>query len=113
MYAILVPQGEGKFRALLMKKDEKPTLLHPTLLDLGYGQGICEDFARRNGRAFSRKDSPWRQQPATDKQVDLLRRLGINPQGVTKGEAADIIDQFFAKKDARKNKNKWQCVTVP
>ena len=113
VYAILIPQGEGKFHALLMKKDEKPTLLHPTPLDLGYGQGICEDFARRNGRAFSRKDSPWRQQPATDKQVDLLRRLGINPQGMTKGEAADLIDQFFAKQDARKNKKQWECVTVP
>jgi len=112
VYAILIPQGEGKFHALLMKKDEKPTLLHPTPLDLGYGQGICEDFARRNGRAFSRKDSPWRQQPATDKQVDLLRRLGINPQDVTKGEAADLIDQFFARQDARKYKNQWQCVTV-
>ena len=88
VYTILVPfpQGEGKFQALLMKKDEKPTLLHPTPLDLGYGQGICEDFARRNGRAFSRKDSPWRQRPATDKQVDLLRRLGINPQGITKAK---------------------------
>jgi hypothetical protein len=113
VYTILIPQGEGKFQALLMKKNEKPTLMHPTPLDLGYGQGICEDFARRNGKSFSRKDSPWRQQPATDKQVDLLRRLGINPQGVTKGEAADLIDQFFAKQDARKHKNQWQCVTVP
>jgi len=105
VYTILIPQGDSKFRAFVMRKEEKPFLLHPTPLDLGYGQGICEDFARRNGMAFSRKDSPWRKNPATEAQVNLLKRLGLYTDGVSKGDAADMIDQFFAKKEAEQKKN--------
>jgi hypothetical protein len=37
-------------------------------------------------------EAPWRQQPATEKQTTLLRKLGIAlREGLTKGEAADLL----------------------
>ena len=37
-------------------------------------------------------EAPWRQQPATEKQTALLRKLGIAARaGLTKGEAADLL----------------------
>jgi superfamily II DNA or RNA helicase len=112
LWGVLVPDGsEGKYKTILYRKDEQPRLFYPTALNLGYAQGMIEDYARRFGKVFARKDAPWREAPATDKQVDLLRRLGINPQGMTKGAAADAIDGFFATQSARKG-GQWQNVGV-
>ncbi len=37
-------------------------------------------------------EAPWRQQPATEKQTALLRKLGMAERGgLTKGEAADWL----------------------
>ena len=37
-------------------------------------------------------EAPWRQQPATEKQTTLLRKLGLAlREGLTKGEAADLL----------------------
>jgi hypothetical protein len=37
-------------------------------------------------------EAPWQQQPATEKQTALLRKLGIAPRaGLTKGEAAELL----------------------
>ncbi|MEW6572943.1 MAG: DEAD/DEAH box helicase [Bacillota bacterium] len=99
-YAVLSPDGD-KYRVLLVARDERPQLLHPTALTIGYAQGIAEDYARQHGKAFSRRDAAWRQQPATEKQVDLLRKLGFNPTGITKGQASDILEEFFANRRRR------------
>lgn len=109
-YTILNPTGNEKYLVYLFRKDEGSILLHPAPLPLGYAQGISEDYARKNGKAFSRKDSPWRDQPVTDKQIDLLHRLGINPEGLSKGAASDILEEFFAKKEARRNNQQYAGV---
>jgi hypothetical protein len=110
LWGVLVPDDNGdKYKTILYRKDEQPRLFHQTALNLGYAQGIIEDYARRFGKVFARKDAPWRNVPPTDKQVDLLRRLGINPEGMTKGAAADAIDGFFATQSARKG-GQWQNV---
>src|SRR6266446_2098998 len=37
-------------------------------------------------------EAPWRQQPATEKQTGLLRKLGLEAwMGLTKGEAAELL----------------------
>jgi len=101
--AVLMPDGAGRFMAFAVRKNEKPDLLHPTPLDLGYGQGVCEDYVRRNGgRAFASKDAKWRKVGATQPQIDLLKKIGGYREGISKGEATDLIGQFFARKNARK-----------
>jgi superfamily II DNA or RNA helicase len=97
VYVVLAPgPAAGRWQVLLRGEDGQVRPLHSVPLDLGYAQGVAEDYARAHGRAFSRKDAPWREHPATEKQLALLRELGLSvPAGVTKGEASDILEEFF------------------
>ena len=109
--AILMPDGSGRFQAFAVRKDEGPELLHPTALDLGYGQGVCEDYVRRNGgRAFAAKDAKWRKVLASEKQVELLKKIGAYKEGMSKGNATDLIGQFFARQNAKKIKRQLSAV---
>jgi ATP-dependent helicase IRC3 len=62
-------------------------------LDLGYAQGVAEDFARHCGAgALVRRDAPWRSGPATDKQLAALMKWRVPVHaGLTKGEASDLL----------------------
>jgi superfamily II DNA or RNA helicase len=62
-------------------------------LDLGYAQGVAEDYARKLGAGvLVSRTARWRQELATDKQIMALRRwrIPIRP-GLTKGEASDLL----------------------
>lgn len=85
--------------------ESDPVRLNRKPLDIGYAQGVAEEYLRRLGRAaaaFAAKDAAWRDQPPTDKQIDLLLRLGLWREGMTRGEAADVLEVFFAAKEARR-----------
>jgi hypothetical protein len=77
-------------------------------LDLGYSMGISEDYIRRmhTPRHFIAKDAEWRQDGATDRQIELLRQFGIphNPDSISRGEASALIDLEIARRDAEKLK---------
>jgi len=62
-------------------------------LPLPYAQGLAEDYVRHLGVArLVEAEAPWRQQPATEKQTALLRKLGLVARaGLTKGEAAELL----------------------
>jgi len=62
-------------------------------LDLGYAQGVGEDFARRRGAGtLVNPDAAWRRYPATDKQIGALQRWRIPYwAGITKGQASDLL----------------------
>ena len=62
-------------------------------LPLGYAQGASEDYARKAGAlALLDPNARWRQDPASDKQLYLLRKFGIRfATGLTKGEAYDLL----------------------
>lgn len=62
---------------------------------LPYIQGIAEDHARKVGAGgLTNPKAYWRQNPASDKQLNVLRYLRI-PHAVplTMGEASDLITQ--------------------
>lgn len=66
-------------------------------LDVGYAQGLAEDWARGHLGPFARRDAGWRQRQATDKQRAELHRHGIAPgPGLSRGEASDLIERIFA-----------------
>ena len=70
-------------------------------LDLPTGMGLAEDYVRASGRTtLAAKDAPWRQEPPSEKQIELLRRFR-RPVPATKGEAAAALDQCFAKRKGR------------
>jgi len=64
-----------------------------------WAQGVAEDWMRREterdprARALGRMDAPWRQQPASDKQLAVLKKRRVQVwDGITKGEASDLMD---------------------
>ncbi len=40
----------------------------------------------------------WRQEPASDRQKQFLERRGLWREGLTKGEASDLIEKEIAKR---------------
>ena len=100
---MLLPDGDGKYNAFLTVKNEEPTLLHPVPLDLGYGQGICEDYVRARGdKKVSMKSAKWRKDSPSESQVSLMKKLRIYREGITKGEASNVIGSYFAKRNMEK-----------
>jgi superfamily II DNA or RNA helicase len=88
----LRPDGPDTWQVVQVHRDADPVQLGDTL-PLPYAQGLAEDYARHLGVArLVEAEAPWRQQPATEKQTALLRKLGTAPRaGLTKGEAADLL----------------------
>jgi ATP-dependent helicase IRC3 len=84
--------GPDTWQVVQVRRDADPVLLGDTL-PLPYAQGLAEDYARHLGVArLVEAEAPWRQQPATEKQTALLRKLGMAGRaGLTKGEAADLL----------------------
>ncbi|MCX6544420.1 MAG: DEAD/DEAH box helicase [Acidobacteria bacterium] len=71
-------------------------------IDLGYAQGIAEDFARKvgAGRLVDRA-APWRTAPASEGQLGILRRCRIPfAPDISKGDASDLITTMVARRVA-------------
>jgi superfamily II DNA or RNA helicase len=88
----LRPDGPETWQVMQVRREAEPLLLGD-ILPLPYAQGLAEDYARHLGVArLVEAEAPWRQQPATEKQTALLRKLGMTARaGLTKGEAADLL----------------------
>jgi hypothetical protein len=84
--------GPDTWQVIQVRRDADPVRLGDTL-PLPYAQGLAEDYARHLGVArLVEAEAPWRQQPATEKQTALLRKLGLAARvGLTKGEAAELL----------------------
>ena len=68
-------------------------------LTLDYAQGVAEDYVRAAG-AWSLADptAPWRMGPASERQVELLQKMRAGyREGLTKGEASDLLSRRFMK----------------
>jgi len=77
-------------------------------LPLDYALGVAEDWARSQTTqsAWARKDAPWRMEPATQKQIDALKKSKVKfNYGITKGEAAQILDGKFNAPASEPQKN--------
>lgn len=77
-----------------VRRDRSRTVIAEGL-DLGYAQGVGEDYARSNGDMhLIQRDAPWRGLPATPKQLNALRSWKIEPSefpGLTRGQASDLM----------------------
>jgi ATP-dependent helicase IRC3 len=74
-----------------------------TGLDLGYAMGVAEDIARQSQvERLIDPEAAWRQHPASEKQIALLKRnrIKVRPD-MTKGEAADLLTVVFANSTPR------------
>jgi ATP-dependent helicase IRC3 len=92
VYLEPMPDIPDRWRVRYKAKDTTRETLREGL-DLGYAQGFAEAYARQMGAGvLVDPDARWRRDPATEVQVDLLRRCRIPVKdGLTKGEATDLI----------------------
>lgn len=107
----LTPITEDKYAVIIERrngKDTERTVLRSTQagVDLEYAQGIAEDYARNmnQGSALKLIDraEPWRQKPATDKQIAALAKWKVFARpDMTAGEASDILTSKIAGKKDR------------
>lgn len=89
------PKSTGEqWNAVVVDPIGKQTLIAPGL-SLAYAQGVAEDYARECGAiALVNPQAAWRQRPASDKQIWLLRKLHVDHEpDLTSGEACDLISQ--------------------
>ena len=75
--------------------------LTDTPIDMSWAFSIAESHARRvtdGNLTIVDKDATWRNHPATEKQLTILRKKGIPYKyGITKGQASDIISTAFGR----------------
>lgn len=86
----------------------KGRLVVAEALSLEYAQGVGEDQVRELGADhLARADAPWRDLPATSKQLDMLARWGVPvPEGATRGWASDQITPRLAAQPRRSGKGR-------
>jgi hypothetical protein len=97
----LVPRASERWDVHLVRRDRSVQTL-ASGLSLPYAQGFAEDHARRQGAAsLIRSDASWRARPASDKQRALLERWGQWREGLTAGEASDVIAARVARAAGR------------
>lgn len=103
--------SEDRWRVVEVRRVQRPGLPFPMDstqvlaegLPLAYAQGTAEDRVREVGATvLNRKDARWRREPATEKQVARLVRWGLWRDGLTKGDAADLISGRIAEQTARR-----------
>ena len=96
VYALAIPGGSlalhsagDGYRAVRLEGGRVVEQLAPPL-PLHFAQGVAEDWARTHEvHALATPNAPWRSQPASDKQITLLTKLGIAvPPGLTRGQAS-------------------------
>jgi superfamily II DNA or RNA helicase len=88
--------------------DEPSTTLDHGL-SLEMAQGIAEEAARANGAGrLVDPEAPWRQQPASEKQLATLRRMRIEipEEGLTKGAASDLLSVRFAGREMKRRRGR-------
>jgi hypothetical protein len=100
----LHPAGDG-YRAVRLEGGRVVEQLAPPL-PLHYAQGMAEDWARtHDAHRLATPDAPWRGQPASDKQIALLGKLGIAlAPSLTRGRASDLITAAFASRTLQRRR---------
>jgi ATP-dependent helicase IRC3 len=87
------------------ERPEAATVILQTGLSLGYAQGCAEDVARQLGAGrLLDPQARWRQEPATEKQKETLRKCRIPfAPDITKGEAGMLLTQVLGDLPPRRD----------
>ena len=95
---------EGGYSPLIAFTDGRVMNLSDDILPLDYAMGVCEDYARSLGAdRYAMKDAFWRSEPATEKQIRLLRDKGIYYDAdITKGEACELLSRTLDEEATEK-----------
>ncbi len=80
---------------IVAHKDGEILNLSSRPLPVDYALGVAEDWARKQTtkNAWARKDAQWRSEPASQKQIQALSKLGFTlTNKLSKGDAAQLMD---------------------
>lgn len=97
---VFLVASEDGWRAFIVKREEvKPLADRP--LEIGYAQGVAEDWVRTNGaEILANRTASWRSKPAKPRQIETLKKFGVNlTSDLTAGEASDMITLHLSKLD--------------
>lgn len=87
-------QREKKLAEIIKEREHEES----KLLD---AMEFCRELGDTEAAEFQPK-SPWQRKPITDKQRDILKRAGVNPNSVSgKGHAMKVIDAYFKQQNAQ------------
>lgn len=91
-------KGSWDILSIVSKRTE---LLHSNL-DLDLAIGVAESIARNEARYLVDTQAYWRNQPASEKQINTLQMYNLPIKGsLSKGEAGDLLTLFFARQQLR------------
>lgn len=90
----VVPEGNKLYRVVLASEKGNQTIA--ASLNFEYAFAAGEDFARENRSVFtvSDKEASWRNLPASEKQIEFIRKTSGCRAGLdrlTRGQASDLI----------------------
>jgi superfamily II DNA or RNA helicase len=89
----VVPCGEDRYRVVFANEKGIQTIADG--LTFSYAFASAEDFAKANRSLFiiSDRDAYWRDQPASIKQLECIRKKGYRAgiENLTRGQASDLI----------------------
>lgn len=106
---LLLRQADGLWETRLRSRTQDADLAGRHL-PLDYAQGVAEEYVRQNGLGwFAGKDAPWRSRPASERQLELLRSLGVQaPSGLTREGAQDLIRETLRARALRDPGAAWR-----
>lgn len=98
VYLVLYEVEPGKWNVGVNAQGEEMSL-HEAL-PFGYAQGLAEDYARKYGKGFARKDAKWTKKKPTSGQIKMLQKLKLPyDTDISRGEAAQIISEELARRE--------------
>ncbi|MBT9258233.1 MAG: DEAD/DEAH box helicase [Clostridiales bacterium] len=96
---LLYPVQPGRYRLYEVDhKNRQYTPITQAALPASYAITIAEETAQKKAASLVSRDAKWRNLPPTPKQAELLRKLGHSPTGLTRGDASDIINEIFVRR---------------
>lgn len=100
---------EGGYSPVLVSPSGVMKPLSDGALPIDYAMGVCEDYARHLDTAkYVMKNADWRDYPASEKQINALKKMGVNfKDGITKGQASDLLSRKFGTSAMATDKQIW------
>ncbi len=108
---IILEGGDQGLWTVSLRKGHDLQPLTERPLPISYAQGVAEDYVRANQlEGYAACDAAWLRKPASDAQIDLLRREFniVPPRGTTRGEAQEIIRRAFRDRNFTDPSAPWR-----
>ena len=106
----LWPAQEGGFTVCTVEEGGPWVRTEHRGLDLGMAMAWGETVADDAKSTFGiRRNAPWRSKPVSERQAEVVRRMGLDPTGMRAGQASDLIGASVAARMFDKHVGRVYC----